>query len=71
MKVFYILIIAVGFNLSAWAQENNSLGRPPEEMTLVGKDSEKPIKLQNQNKKVKLSEKKKNKMSQKTKKTDQ
>jgi hypothetical protein len=67
MKFIFILLIAVAFNISAQAQESENSGKPTDEMTLVGKGSEKPFQLEDKNAKKNSSTKKKNKKSEKAK----
>ncbi|MGZ3744026.1 MAG: hypothetical protein ACXWRE_16860 [Pseudobdellovibrionaceae bacterium] len=71
MKFILILLIAVAFNISAQAQDPENPGKPADEMTLVGKGSEKPIQLEDKSAKKKTFAKKKNKKSEKSKKADQ
>lgn len=68
MKFVLILLIAVSFNMIAQAQEHEqeTPGKPADEMTLVGKDSGKTLHLEDGKSKKKHSAKK-NKKKRKSK----
>ncbi|MEN0060408.1 MAG: hypothetical protein AAGB31_16325 [Bdellovibrio sp.] len=59
MKFIFTLLIAITFNLSAQAQEPETLGKPVDEMTLLGNEHGKPVQVEDKKTKRSILQRKK------------